>query len=214
MLTTAVEESMNRFDELSLQDEATESARSIFRSSRRRWSFALAGVVLPGLSIYGLNLLAERPVRTTVSVVPGNSDESTDVPIMGDNTVSVTEVEAPPAAVPRFPMEKLAGKWILNESIKRAVEMRPDGTASMHVKLDFFGGLLYGSELKMELAWNVDGEVLTHQLLHGEPKANVDRLIRDFGDSRQYRIVELNESVMLLEEFDSAKTRYRWEAAR
>jgi hypothetical protein len=88
--------------------------------------------------------------------------------------------------------------------------MRPDGTASMHVQLDFFGSLLYGPEMTLELSWNVKDDVMSHAIIGGSPKKNVDRMIRDYGDSRHYRIVELNDELLLLEDFEDTPTTYRW----
>lgn len=195
----------------------TTAAPPSARSGRRRWGLALAAIAVLGLSIYSINLHSQRADGLAALAL---EKPSLDVRTPSPRSVSPEETAPAVRSVIRdtgkskLPLEKVVGKWVLNETIRRSVEMRADGTATMHVKLDFFGSLLYGSELNMELTWSVDDDVLSHTLLRGEPKANVDRLIRDFGNSRQYRIIELNDAVLLLEEFDAAKTRYRWEAGQ
>jgi hypothetical protein len=113
-----------------------------------------------------------------------------------------------------FPDERLrqqiVGTWRLVDQGERIVTNRPDGTATMVVRLTFLGSLLYGDRLDFELTWAVQDGVLTHAIVSGKPKANVDRLIRDFGSSMSSRILSLDERVLYLEETDGSGDRYRW----
>jgi hypothetical protein len=110
--------------------------------------------------------------------------------------------------------DQFVGTWELNEGIRRRIEMRPNGTASMHVHLDLLGRLFYGAQLTLELVWALDGELLTHTIVGGQPRDHVEKLIRDFGSGRSYRIVSASATELVLEEQDAAKTVYRWRAAR
>ena len=106
--------------------------------------------------------------------------------------------------------EQVVGTWRLVDQGERIVTNRPDGTATMVVRLNFLGALLYGERLDFELTWEVKDGVLTHAIVSGKPKANVDRLIRDFGSSMSSRILSLDDEALLLEETDGSRDRYRW----
>ena len=106
--------------------------------------------------------------------------------------------------------QQIVGTWRLVDQGERIVTNRPDGTATMIVRLTFVGSLLYGERLDFELTWEVTDGVLTHAIVSGKPKANVDRLIRDFGSSMASKILSLDEQALLLEETDGSRDRYRW----
>lgn len=94
---------------------------------------------------------------------------------------------------------KLIGTWKLDDSIQRLLEMRADGTATMQVKLDYFSSLIYGQRMTLELSWDVCDGVLTHHLEKGTPSANVQRLIRDWGNERSYKVIRVSGDEMVLE---------------
>ena len=104
----------------------------------------------------------------------------------------------------------LVGYWNHVENGQQWIENRADGTSRMLLKLDFVASLLYGSESSMQLTWQVQDGVLTHTVLDGTPKKNVDAIVRDYGKVRTYTILESTEERMLLEAHDSSKSRELW----
>lgn len=106
--------------------------------------------------------------------------------------------------------QQIVGTWRLVDQGERIVTNHSDGTATMVVRLTFLGALLYGDRLDFQLTWAVEDGVLTHSIVSGKPKANVDRLIHDFGSSMSSRILSLDERVLFLEETDGSGDRYRW----
>ncbi|WP_437205045.1 hypothetical protein [Planctomicrobium sp. SH664] len=122
-----------------------------------------------------------------------------------------SSAEAPSQPTVSLLRDQLVGRWQLNESIFRDIEVRDDGTATMQVKLDFVSSLMYGSAMTLQLAWKLDQDVLTHTITSGEPKANVDKLIKDFGNSKSYRIMKVEPRLMVLESIDSEKSTQRWQ---
>jgi len=106
--------------------------------------------------------------------------------------------------------QRIVGTWRLEDHGERIVENRPDGTATMIVRLSFAGALFYGSRLDFELTWTVEEGVLTHSIVSGRPKANVDKLIRDWGSSMSSRILSLEGEMLHLEEANPSRDRYRW----
>lgn len=156
------------------------------------------------------------PHETSVAVADGrtaavgaHSSPQSSPSAVGDRTAASaggTGELKRPSDIP-----SVTGRWVLNDGIRRDVTMYPDGTATMDVQLDFFASLLYGAQMSLKLSWSLQDGVLTHTIVSGTPKKNVDRLIRDFGDSRSYKVLKLGESVLELQDFDMAKTVYRWQ---
>jgi hypothetical protein len=111
---------------------------------------------------------------------------------------SPADEQTPPAASKQ--LAPYVGKWTFDDtSLQRSIEMRPDGTASLHVKLGWIPSLLYGKELTLELKWNVEKGVLTQVVTGGTPEANVQRLLNDFGREHEYRIVQHSPTDLVLE---------------
>ena len=106
--------------------------------------------------------------------------------------------------------EQFVGFWHHAESGDHWIENRADGTSRMLLKLDFVASLLYGKETAMELAWEVKGGVLTHTITSGSPQANVDSLIKAFGKTRGYTILESTPERMLLESKNEKKKKDLW----
>ena len=120
------------------------------------------------------------------------------------------DIEETPISLEELTEERFIGTWTCDDSIKRHVVNRPDGTATMEVQLDFFSSLLYGSRMTLELLWTFEEGVLTHTIVSGTPKNNVDRLCRDFGPSASYNILRMTGRSILAEEISQDKTHYQW----
>jgi hypothetical protein len=73
--------------------------------------------------------------------------------------------------------------------------------------------LRYGKSLQLDLEWTVEGGVLRHKVVGGSPPEKVARLVRDWGTTLEYEIVEVTDSHMLLEKPDEDDEQTRWEAA-
>lgn len=129
----------------------------------------------------------------------------------GESASSLPEghAEAVKAALPSVaaaalsPNEKLKaqflGCWFHSENGQQWIENRPDGTARMLLKLDFISSLLYGHETHMDLTWDVKDGMLTHTVVGGTPIAHVNKIVKDFGKSLHYVILETTPVRMLLQ---------------
>lgn len=84
----------------------------------------------------------------------------------------------------------------------------------MKVTLDYLSSLLYGREMELELAWSLEDDILTYSIVEGTPKANVDRVIRDFGNSISYRVVKADPDEIVLKEDDGTDHLQSWKAIR
>lgn len=119
-------------------------------------------------------------------------------------------VEPVPEPTPRSDSDRLSGTWTLDDGIQRRIVVRPDGTATMRVKLDALSAFVYGPELTLEITWKLEGNTLTYIAVSGKPEQNVARLLRDFGTVQEYTIIEFTEDHILLE-LNRDQTRYDWQ---
>lgn len=108
--------------------------------------------------------------------------------------------------------ERLVGTWTTRAWGEQVLTNNPDGTASLDVELNRLAAIRYGREMELELEWTVQEGVLRHRLVSGSPQRYVDRLIHDFGASSDYRIVEVSDSEMVLEEVDNPEKQHVWTA--
>lgn len=145
---------------------------------------------------------ASVPQPESPSVTPVSNRQATQV----DAEIPVAPMPEP---VPTSDTTRLSGAWTLDDGIQRRIEVRPDGTATMWVKLDALSAFVYGPELTLEVTWKLEGNRLTYIAISGKPEQNVARLLRDFGTVQEYTIIEFTEDHLLLE-LDRDQTRYDW----
>ena len=124
--------------------------------------------------------------------------------VAGESAIALGQGHAAPVAgAPLSPDEKLKtqflGIWQHSENGEQWIENRPDGTARMLLKLDFISSLLYGQVTHMDLTWDVKDGMLTHTVNGGTPMAHVNKIVKDFGKSLHYRILETTPERMLLQ---------------
>lgn len=108
--------------------------------------------------------------------------------------------------------ERLVGTWKTRAWGEQVLTNKADGTASLDVALNRLAAIRYGREMELHLEWTVEEGVLRHRLVSGSPQRCVDRLIHDFGASTDYRVVEISDTQMVLEEIDNPEKQHVWEA--
>jgi hypothetical protein len=94
--------------------------------------------------------------------------------------------------------DRLAGVWTLHRHGEQTLTIRQDGTATADVKLSMLAAVLYGSRLQLDLAWTLNGDVMTQTIVSGTPSEAVQRLIRDWGDSKSYRVEKVTANRLVL----------------
>ncbi|WP_437193983.1 hypothetical protein [Planctomicrobium sp. SH527] len=182
--------------------------------------------MLLGLLLAGVWTFVSTPTRQITAGVPDSSTGqrtigSDQVEVRGQSGVEgVKEVPDSAGKVTVNSAEvvvsddNLVGRWLLDQSIRREIDIRPDGTASMKVTLDFLTSLIYGKELTLNLNWTLKGNLLTHTVVSGVPQANVDRLVSQYGASMTYRVVESSPDGMILEGPLNSSSREDWKPIR
>ncbi|SFI82189.1 hypothetical protein [Planctomicrobium piriforme] len=162
------------------------------------------------LSIWLVRTDVGKKQETTPAVDSGTSSPTAERPIA---TPAEQPLPHPPVSAPsndELQSEQVVGRWLLNDSIRREIDIRSDGTATMLVKLDYLSSLIYGSEMTMQLTWQIKDGLLSHTVVSGVPQANVDRLTRDFGKTRSYRIVSVSPTELILESPSASREQHRW----
>lgn len=170
-------------------------------------SASLSGCSDQGEASNVVSTVAHDPSINVESPLPSmaiDETESTLAPV-GSEPEVVTPVDANAELVNAF-----LGTWQLYDHGTRTIVVNPDGTASMHIELDFFASLAYGSVLDMDLTWSVSDGVLSYAIVRGEPTDSVDRVINDYGRERTYRVIEVSDDALQLEDLASPGTFHDW----
>lgn len=164
-------------------------------------------VVAVAWSLGKVNPPASAPIR---EASPGNA---TDKTAEAEPSAPVPLPPTPESRAEKRDAElkaQLVGYWFHSESGEHWIENRADGTSRMLLKLDFVASLLYGEQTTMELTWGVKDGMLTNTIVSGAPQPNVDSLVKGFGMTRSYSILEATPERMLLESRDEKKKQDPW----
>lgn len=162
-----------------------------------RWVLLL--VVLIGLIALGVRLSRTKQASRTTGPVQSETSEQTNA-VKEPSTIVVTPGEVPsaPLSADEHLKRQLVGFWFHEESGEHWIENRADGTAKLQLKLDFVASLLYGQNTTMDLTWDVKDGILSHTVVSGSPQENVDRLLKAYGQTRSYEVLETTDQHMLL----------------
>ncbi len=116
----------------------------------------------------------------------------------------------PPAKVAQDD-QLLVGNWKSSQFGTQTLNTRPDGTATLTMRLSTMAAVLYGRELTLELKWTLEGQTLTQHVVGGTPEKGVQKLTRKFGDTYTYRVVEATPAQLVVEDASTGKTSH-WSA--
>lgn len=119
----------------------------------------------------------------------------------------------PPTRSDGWYRQHLVGTWKGNNFGEQTLTNYSDGTARLDVTLNRLAALRYGRSLALQLTWTVEKGIVRHKVTGGSPAEKVARLINDFGDNLEYRIVDIRDSHMVLSDPNDTQSRKQWEAA-
>lgn len=134
---------------------------------------------------------------TTISSRPSVSSETETTQTAAQETFVATPAD-------------LVGTWVLNDGIRRVIEARRDGTATLFVQFDFLTSFRYGSELQLDLKWKLKDNLLVHEIVGGFPESGKKTLISDFGKKAYFKILRISQGEMHLVDFDTPPEEYLW----
>ena len=90
--------------------------------------------------------------------------------------------------------------------------LNADGSGTMLVELSGLNAL-FGSKLRFDMQWSLDGKKLTKKTVSGEPVGKVNAILKLYGDTAVDSILELTDDQLLLLDQDGA-TKYDWRRAK
>lgn len=134
----------------------------------------------------------EPASRTNDDVVQEQGLTKTEPVVEKDEASSKRDDSDPdstrePMAV-MFDCQKLIGCWKDTFCGQRTLTLKEDGSACMHLDLDFAGRLLYGKSLDFDMRWSVEGTVITFEILTGRPVDAAKSAMKMWGESFEYRL--------------------------
>lgn len=95
--------------------------------------------------------------------------------------------------------KRLIGTWTTKAFGTQELTNYSDGTARLDVTLNRLGALRYGKSLRLDLDWTVQNGVMRHTVKGGSPPEKVARLVKDWGKTLEYEVIEATETHILLE---------------
>lgn len=107
--------------------------------------------------------------------------------------------------------EKLVGTWTTQSFGTQELTNFSDGTARLDVTLNRLASLRYGKSLRLDLVWTVQNGVMRHTVKGGSPPEKVARIVKDWGSTLEYEVIEVAETHILLEK-PNDDDRSRWDA--
>lgn len=148
---------------------------------------------------------------TSASIKPDvvlSPEKPDDAPVEVELAPSSVEEQANATPQPdtkttkkEFTREPFLGTWQANPDGRlRTVTNREDGTATIHVKMDYLGSFFYGSELTMQCKWWIADGYLYHECQSGTPQANVTKLTNDLGAMTKFEILETTDKTLKLKD--------------
>lgn len=125
----------------------------------------------------------------------------------------VTQTLANQDLMPRTtPGIELTGKWESNVFGHQTLTTRPDGTATISMTLTALAIPIYGRKVELDLEWSLNGAYLTQRIVGGSPERSVEKLIRKFGDTHEYLVVEHDANYLLVRDTTGGSDPVRWTA--
>jgi hypothetical protein len=107
--------------------------------------------------------------------------------------------------------QRLVGTWTTKAFGTQELTNFSDGTARLDVTLNRLGALRYGKSLRLDLTWTVQNGVMRHNVKGGSPPEKVARLVKDWGSTLEYEVIEVAKTHILLEKPDE-DDQSRWDA--
>ncbi len=106
----------------------------------------------------------------------------------------------------------LPGTWESSAFGRQILTMRPDGTGTIAMTLTPFAVPIYGRKVNLDLQWTLNGKFLTQQIVGGSPERSVEKLIRKYGATREYLVVEHDADSLLVRDVTAGGDPVRWTA--
>ena len=107
---------------------------------------------------------------------------------------------------------KLVGEWESATFGHQTLTTRPDGTATISMSLSAVAVPIYGRIVNLDLQWILKGKYLTQHIVGGSPKRSVEKLIKRYGATHEYLLVEHDAEHLLVKDMTAGGNPIRWPA--
>lgn len=107
---------------------------------------------------------------------------------------------------------EVVGKWESAAFGHQMLTTRPDGTATISMTLTPFAVPIYGRKVSLDLEWTLNGRYLTQRIVGGTPERSVEKLIRRYGDTHEYLLVEHDADHLVVKDTTGRGDLVRWTA--
>jgi len=107
---------------------------------------------------------------------------------------------------------ELVGKWESTVFGHQTLTTRPDGTATISMSLTPLAVPFYGRKVELDLKWTLKGDYLTQHIVGGTPARSVEKLIRKYGETHEYLLVEHDAEHLLVRDVTGGGDPVRWTA--
>ena len=107
---------------------------------------------------------------------------------------------------------ELVGMWESSAFGRQILTIQPDGTGTISMTLTPFAVPIYGRKVNLELQWTLNGKYLTQHIVGGSPARSVEKLIRKYGATHEYLVVEHDATELLVKDITAGGDPVRWTA--
>ena len=143
-------------------------------------------VVVGGVLGAGWNYLTSAPAPASARPVVESVTKSSDAPGESD-PVSTADAKY---------RQLIVGRWETDRDGRRVMTVSDNGTAVMNVEVTGTWSYVLGSEITLNLNWQIEDGVLKFQTTGGKPESSINVLTNLYGSERNQPIIRLDETTL------------------
>ncbi len=136
-----------------------------------------------------------------------NAQSSASKMIEGTSLTSTTQ-----SSDQDLTLNQIVGNWEATHFGRQILTARPDGTATIEMRLTPMAAIAYGRHVTLDLRWTLDGSKLTQTIVGGSPANSVRKFIAKFGGTQCYQIMECQKDYLLVSNGKAESKPIRWNA--
>jgi len=143
--------------------------------------------------VLGIELLLAGFLMIAHDAIPAPAPVLVDIPRVA--ATGHLSLDTGPSPVPMSPEAQrralITGEWEDDYQAGREWTLRDDGTGTMVVHLDGVAAFMFGSTLRFEQTWRIEGDRIVMAVTGGEPRSKIDLILKMDGSSAAQRITKL-----------------------
>ncbi|MEX2287797.1 MAG: hypothetical protein WD648_11955 [Planctomycetaceae bacterium] len=165
----------------------------------------------PFLAGCGRQSTTEAAGTVSVSSLAGDEESARQtVPAQSAAPADPKVASAAPAGDDDEYRKLIVGKWQQDNSEKRTITVKADGTATIVAELSDVRQYIVGKILRFDLEWTIEEGTLTFVTLGGDPPDSIKYINAIYGKTRAYRIREFSRERLLPEKVATGEIEPEW----